>query len=159
MSWTFEDAPDWLKEQIKGELVTESLAWVMGKDIRKGMATHSEICLALYLASLNAPLNHNATEIYLYLSTALMTARGVDVPEDIRVTKLNIDQVRELEEYRRTLYRKRGHARSAMSDALTEVFGKPRKQSQKPAMTAPATSGQQCLMISFDDPVLQQIKG
>jgi len=159
MSWTFDDAPEWLKDWIRGELQVEALAWSMDQDIRQGKATHAEICLALHLASLQAPLRHNATEIYLYLSTSLMASRGVSVPADIRVTSLTNEQERELDEYRHLLYRKRGRARSPVTDAMEEVFGKLHKRSKKPVTAAPAVSGQQCLLISFDEPVLQKIRG
>jgi hypothetical protein len=160
MSWTFNDAPDWMKEQIAGEMQIEALAWAMGKDIREGKSTKTEVCLALHLASLQAPLRHNPTEIYLYLSSAIMAARGVIVPEDIRITTLNKDQERELEEYQRLLYRKRGRSRSPITDAMEEVFGKPRKRAPVQSVTAPATPGQQCLLITFDDTTIkEQIRG
>lgn len=159
MSWTFEDAPDWLKDQIRGELQIEALALAMGKDIREGMATHAEVCLALHLASLQAPLRHNPAEIFMYLSTSLMEGRGVRIPDEIRVTELTVDQKRELDEYRHLLYRKRGKARSPITDAMQEVFGKPRKRQPVPATVPPAVFGQQCLMISFDDQDLQRING
>ncbi len=150
MSWTFDDAPDWLKDMIRQEHTIEALAGAMGKDIREGKATDAEICLALHLASLQAPLRHNPAEIYLYLATRLMEGRGVAVPDDVRVTKLNTDQERELEEYKRTLYHKRGRARSPITDAMQEVFGKPRKRAPEPVKQAPIVSGQQCLIGLFD---------
>jgi hypothetical protein len=158
MPWSFNDAPEWLKNKILGEMEIESIGWIMGKDIRKGRSTDAEICLALHLASLEAPLRHDPGEIFLYISTKCMEDYGMTVPADIRVTKLTRDQELELEHYRHILYRKRGRARSAISDAITNVFGKPRKRAPVAPTVAPARAGQQCLMINFDERVLQQIR-
>ncbi|MCK9593816.1 MAG: hypothetical protein M0Q91_17590 [Methanoregula sp.] len=122
-----ELVPDWLKQRISFEYEIESLAWLMGKDIRQGKATDAEICVSIYLASLQAPLDHDAGQIYLYVATGLMEGRGCNVPEDIRVTELTQDQARKLNEWKYQLYRKRGKVETQISKAIKEVFGKSRK--------------------------------
>jgi hypothetical protein len=118
--------PDWLKQRISFEYEVESLAWLLGKDIRQGKATDAEICVTIYLASLQAPLDHDAGQIYLYVATGLIEARGYTVPEDIRTTELTQDQARKLSEWKHMLYRKRGKAETQISKAIKEVFGKSR---------------------------------
>lgn len=144
MSWGFADLPDWLRMKIQGEYEIEALAWVMGKDIRQGKATDTEVCAALYCSGLSAPLTHDATEIYLYLCTSLLQEKGtVILDESIRVLSLTKDQERTLEEYRHLIYRKRGKAETPISRAVKEVFGtvkRPKKSVEEPCSTLPSNS-------------------
>jgi len=125
--WTFQDVPGWLRQQIAAEYEIEALCWCMGKDIRQGKATDSEICAGLMLAGLASPIEHNAAEIYIHLAAKLTEARGMPVPEDLRNTVLTRDQERELEEMRREIYRRRGRAETELTRALKDVFGKPQR--------------------------------
>lgn len=129
MGEAFDSLPDWLKNKIRYEFEIEALMWMMGKDIRQGKATDAEICATICLASVQAPLDHDAAQIYLYVGTALMQERGYEVPADIRTTELTQDQARKLNDWRYQLYRKRGKAETQITKSMKEVFGTRRKKS------------------------------
>lgn len=134
----YESLPQWIKNQINLEWEIESLAWVMGKDIREGKATDAEICASLYCASLVAPMDHDSGQIYLYICTKLLTEKGTEVPDDIRVTELTSDQARKLRDWRYQLYRHRGKAETTVSKAIKEVFGKRRRDKASQSAQSPA---------------------
>ena len=129
MGW-FETLPDWLKADIAFERETEALAWCMGKDIRQGKATEKEMLAALYCAGLSAPPDHEHAQIHLFLSTKILTERGMTIPEDIRVDQLTPYEQTILNQDLRALYRRRGKAKTPVSEAITEVFGKIGKKSK-----------------------------
>lgn len=121
------DLPEWLETQIRTDYEFEAMAQLMGKDVRNGQATDAEVCANLYTASLAVPLDSDATQIYLYLATALLHDRGTDVPEDIRVVALTAYQRETLNEYKRKIYRHRGKAETPLTKAMKEVFKPKRK--------------------------------
>lgn len=142
MSWSFADLPEWLRSKIQMEYEIEAMAWLMGKDIRQGKVTDAELAGVLYCANLSAPIGHDAGEIYLYVCTNLLQARGQTVPDDIRVTTLTQDQNRKIEEYRRMIYTRRGKAETRLSKAIKEVFGtaKRPKKPEELCSTQPSSS-------------------
>lgn len=119
--------PDWLREKVIAEQEIEALAFLLGKDLRGGLATETEAAAALMTLSFSAPLDHDATEIYLYLCTRLMEERGREVPPDIAVRALSEYQQHILTDIRGKIYRRRGKASTALTDAL-KVISKERKQ-------------------------------
>jgi hypothetical protein len=125
MGW-FDTLPDWIKSTIQQEHEIEAIAWIMGKDIRQSKATDAEICASLYCAGLTGPMHYDACQIYLYICTRLLTGKGWEVPDDIKVTELSRDQERQLSEWRWQLYTRRGKAETPLSLAMKEVFGKRR---------------------------------
>ena len=128
MTWTFGDLPPWLQTDITAERQVEALAWCMGKDLREGKATEKQMLAALSLASLEAPLDGDHAQIFFYLGTKIMAERGTDFPDDLRVDALSQYEQHILADDMITLYRRMGKAKSALTDALTEVFGKPGKR-------------------------------
>ena len=97
-SWQ-ETLPDW----IKPEITFQRLIQVMkGED---DLATDVEALAYMYPRSLEAPLDHDWTVIYCYLSTKVMESRmvrqGVTVPDDVRVDKLDDYQEQKLKELKR----------------------------------------------------------
>lgn len=132
----WDSVPGWIKEKIGQEHEIEALAWMLGKDIREGKATDAELAASLYCASLVAPMNHNAGQIYLYICTRLLDEKGWAVPSDIRVTELTSDQERELRDWRYELYRHRGKASTPLTRAIKEVFGTKRNP-KKPEQPQP----------------------
>lgn len=118
----FDIVPDWIKNRIQMEYEVEAFGWLMKKDIRQGKATDAEICASIFCASLTAPLTHEAGQIYLYVCTRLLQERGIEAPDDIRVTELTLDQERTLESWRHELYRHRGRAETEITKAIREVF-------------------------------------
>jgi len=133
----WESVPGWIKEKIWQEHEIEALAWMLGKDIREGKATDAEMAASLYCASLVAPMDHNAGQIYLFICTRLLEEKGWTVPSDIRVTELTSDQERELRDWRYELYRHRGKASTPMTRAIKEVFGNRRKTKNPQPVSQP----------------------
>ena len=75
--------PDW----IKGAIQIERLAQLMkGEET----ATDAEACAYLYTASLEAPIDSDWTQIYLYVAGKVVSKnREIQIPEDIGVDSLN----------------------------------------------------------------------
>jgi hypothetical protein len=132
MSWTLGDLPPWLRIDIAAERQIEALAWCMDKDLREGKATEKQMLAALSLASLEAPLDSDHAQIFFYLTTKIMEERGIKIPDDVRVDVLSQYEQHILAEDMITLYRRMGKAKTALTDALIEVFGKPGKRKKPP---------------------------
>jgi hypothetical protein len=78
--------PDW----IKSEVTLQRLIRLMkGND---GLATDVEALAYMYPRTLEAPLDHDWTQIYMYLATKVMGSRlsgkGAEIPADIKVERL-----------------------------------------------------------------------
>lgn len=100
--------PDWIKPEItkqrlihiirnKGDL----------KSVEAQMATDIEALAYMYPASLEFPLSHEWSQIYLYLSTKCLREANKPVPEDVAVEKLADWEMRELLTLKSWIYRKR----------------------------------------------------
>ena len=77
-------------------------------------ATDLEALIYMYPASLTFPFDHDWTEIYLYLGTRHF---GDKCPEDIKRESLRDDQMQDLRDLKRWIYRKRVEARKARAKA------------------------------------------
>jgi len=105
--------PDWLKNAITLERL------VMNMRVLKGelpTGTDAEACAYLMTASLTQPIDHDWTQIYLYIAGKAYKQwrtkdSGAEMPEDIRVETLNTDQERDLNRLKAWLYQKRTTAR------------------------------------------------
>jgi hypothetical protein len=128
MPWMFGDLPPWLQSDIAAEREIEALALCMGKDLREGKATDKQMLAALHLAALEAPLDSERANILLYLVTKIMSARGTTIPDDIKVETLSQYEQGILVNDKITLYRRMGKAKTPLTDAINEVFGKPGKR-------------------------------
>ena len=74
--------------------------------------TDAEACAYLYTAGLTAPMDHDWSQIYLYVATRTYARhKGGEVPKDIRVETLNEYQIGELKRLKDWLYRQRVKAR------------------------------------------------
>lgn len=133
MTGNWESVPGWIKDKIRAEHEMEAFAWLLGKNIRQGMATDAEMAASLFCASMQAPMTHDAGQIYLFICTRLLDEKGWAVPSDIRVTELNSDQTRTLRDWRYQLYRHRGKAETPITKAVKEVFRERRKKPQPEA--------------------------
>ena len=101
-----ESLPDWLLEEVKSERMISSLAGIMtGGESKVGNA---EVAVYLFTASLRAPMTHEDSEIYMYITTQLMKKRGTELPKDIRKEELTEYEQGLLENMRRMIYQKRG---------------------------------------------------
>ncbi len=76
------------------------------------IGTDAEACAYLYTAGLTAPMDHDWSQIYLYIAGKTYARhKGNQVPEDIQVESLNGYQLRELNRLKAWLYRKRTQVR------------------------------------------------
>ena len=91
--------PDW----IKGEVTLQRLIRLMKGD--DGLATDVEALAYMYPRALEAPLDSDWMQIYLYLGTKVMGSRLTDktaeMPADVRVEQLTPSQERDLMELKR----------------------------------------------------------
>jgi len=104
-SWA-DTIPEWLLEEVKAERMINGLISLMkGGEHKVGDA---EVCVYLLTASLASPMSSEFTQIYLYTATKLMTKRGMQVPEDVRVNELSEYETQELNDLKRRIYTSRG---------------------------------------------------
>lgn len=93
---------DTLPEWVRGQIIIERMiALIKGEP---GMATDAEAMAYIYPASLDAPLDHDWTEIYLYVSTKTMESAGKTVPPDVRVDNLDSYKMGLLRDLKRWIY-------------------------------------------------------
>ncbi len=103
-----DDIPDWLKSRITLERLLMNMSTFAGEE---HTGTDAEALAYLFPASLEAPMNHDWTEIYIYLASRVCTAEGKEVPKDIQVETLNDHQLEELYRLKRWIYERRIKAR------------------------------------------------
>lgn len=111
---------DTLPEWIKGEIQLQRLILLMAAqkdESLRGLATDAEALAYMYPASLEQPLDHDWTEIYLYLGTQVMSHnlsnRNSEFPEDIRKDSLSNYHMGLLNHLKRWIYERRVKARKA----------------------------------------------
>jgi len=85
--------PDWLKSTITLERLEMNMRALKGEEMT---GTDAEACAYLNTASLTQPMDHDWTQIYLYIATKVYekwrtVESGVTMPEDIRVESINDD--------------------------------------------------------------------
>jgi len=101
--------PDWLKNAITLERLEMNIRASRGEE---PTGTDAEACAYLYAAGLTAPMDHDWSQIYLYVSTRTYSRhKGSQVPDDIRVESLNDYQLGELNRLKAWLYQQRAKAR------------------------------------------------
>lgn len=105
--------PEWLKQGITIERLAMNLRALRGEE---ATGTDAEACAYLYTACLCFPLDHDWTNIYLYVTSQVYTRHrtketGVEVPGDIRVEKLNDQEIMDLRRLKGWIYQKRTQAR------------------------------------------------
>jgi len=99
-----EDLPEWLKTAIPLERLAMNMRALKG-ELPTG--TDAEACAYLYTAALTQPMDHDWTQIYLYIVSKTYTRwKKNEMPEDIRVESLRDDQVADLNRLKEWLYRK-----------------------------------------------------
>ena len=100
-----EDIPDRLKDRVPLERL------IMCMRAQKGetpTATDVEALIYMFPLTLEKPIGHDWTEIYLYLGTKVF---GEETPEDIRHETLSEEQMRDLNRLKAWIYDKRIAAR------------------------------------------------
>ncbi|TES87051.1 hypothetical protein E3J95_00420, partial [Candidatus Aerophobetes bacterium] len=97
--------PEWLKTSITLERLVMNMRAIKGEEMT---GTDAEACAYLNTASLTQPMDHDWTQIYLYIAGKTYTRwKKTEMPEDIRVESLNDDQMRDLNRLKAWLYHKR----------------------------------------------------
>ena len=101
--------PEWIKNAITLEMNMRALK---GEEMT---GTDAEACAYLYTAGLTVPMNHDWSQIYLYIASKTYSRhKGNQVPEDIQVESLNNYQMTELNRLKTWLYRQRTKIRQEM---------------------------------------------
>jgi len=101
--------PEWLKAAITLERMIGNMKALKGEELT---GTDAEACAYLYTTGLTTPMDHDWSQIYLYVAT--MTYRHWnkgEMPADIRVDSLNDYQLGELKCLKAWLYLRRIKAR------------------------------------------------
>ena len=68
---------------------------------------YAEALAYMYPRVMEAPMDRDWTDIYLYLGTKVMAGAGTEMPEDIRVESLNDGQMRDLNRLKAWIYQQR----------------------------------------------------
>ena len=117
---------DSLPEWIKGAITLERLISNV-EGLKRGAmtATDAEACAYLFTASLTAPLGHDWTQIYLYVAGKVYERHrtkdsGTTMPEDIRVTELDRNQLDDLAHLKAWIYDRRVKHRKGQEHAQRE---------------------------------------
>jgi hypothetical protein len=97
--------PGWLKEAITTERLMENMKALRGGELT---GTDAEACAYLMTVSLTQPMDHDWTEIYLYVATKVYARwRESEIPDDNRVESLRDEQLKELSRLKDWIYRQR----------------------------------------------------
>ena len=101
--------PDWLKNAITLERLEMNMRALKGEEMT---GTDAEACAYLYTVGLTAPMDHDWSQIYLYIAGKTYAChKGNHVPDDIQVESLNDYQMAELNRLKSWIYRKRTQVR------------------------------------------------
>ncbi|MBA7690174.1 hypothetical protein ES703_98698 [subsurface metagenome] len=102
--WATKDfIPEWLRNRITFDRMIELM--VANKEGREPVGTDSEALAYMMPASMEAPMGHNWTQIYLHLATVVIDQeKNKVVPDDIRVDKLDEMQQQDLHRLKRWIY-------------------------------------------------------
>jgi hypothetical protein len=102
--------PDWIRQEITVERMVENVKAIKNEEL---MGTDAEVVAYLYTASLEAPMDSDWVEIYLYMASKVMKRHTKqEMPADMRVIeKLTRNQEDDLLRFKRWLYETRVSAR------------------------------------------------
>lgn len=101
--------PDWLKNAITLERLAMNMKALKGEEMT---GTDAEACAYLNTASLTQPMDHDWTQIYLYVAGKTYTRwKKTEMPSDIAVDSINDYQMAELNRLKEWLYRRRTQVR------------------------------------------------
>ena len=136
-----DSLPDWLKTAITMDRLVMNMRALKGEEMT---GTDAEACAYLYTAALTQPMDHDWTQIYLYIANRVYSQwrskeSGVEVPEDIRVESLNDDQTRDLNRLKEWLHRTRTKGRSERD--LAERREKKKEEAAEREIAQPALFG------------------
>jgi len=103
---------DTIPEKVKQQITIERL--VMCMRAAKGeepTGTDAEALAYMYPRVMEAPMDRDWVDIYLYLGTKVMAGAGTEMPADIRRDTLDDDLMRKLNHLKAWIYQKRIQAR------------------------------------------------
>ena len=102
--------PSWIREEITVERMFENMQSLKGEE---SLAADAEVVAYLYTASLEAPMDSDWVEIYLYMASKVMKRHTKqEMPADMRVVeKLTRNQEDDLLRFKQWLYETRVRAR------------------------------------------------
>jgi len=101
--------PDWLKNAITLERLVMNVKISKGEEMT---GTDAEACAYLYTAGLTQPMDHEWSQVYLYIVTQTYRRWGEnEMPSDIAVESLRDDQMSDLNRLKAWLYHKRTQIR------------------------------------------------
>lgn len=104
--------PGWLKGAVTLERLEMAMKALKGEEMT---GTDAEACAYLHTASLTAPMDHDWSQIYLYIAARTYKRWGRnEMPADIAVDSISDSQTRELIRLKAWLYRQRTRARLEM---------------------------------------------
>lgn len=132
--WATRDMiPEWLRNRITLDRMIELM--VAHKEGREPIGTDSEALAYLIPASMEAPMGHDWSQIYLYLATVVMSGeKDKMVPDDIRVDKLDDMQQQDLMRLKRWLYStKLKHLGSRRKELRKEIKETEKEEPEKPS--------------------------
>ncbi len=127
--------PDWLKTAITLERMMGDMKALKGEE---PTGTDAEACAYLYTAGLTAPMDHDWSQIYLYVAT--MTYRHWnkgEMPADIAVDSISEYQMGELSRLKSWLYHQRVKARQEKDRAerrQEKEGAKAQREEEQPAL-------------------------
>lgn len=145
-AWGTRDMiPDWLFDQIKIDRLLELM--IAQKENRAPMGTDSEALAYMIPRTMEAPMGHDWTEIYMYLFNKVITSRPgnkVEVPEDLRKETISNYLMGDLLHLKRWIYEKKvQHRKARLKEERSQVKeaaeGKEEEPALQPAMFGPGT--------------------
>jgi hypothetical protein len=102
--------PERVKEQIPIERMLMNMMYLHGK-IPERTGTDAEALAYIYPRTLEAPLDRDWTDIYVYLGNQLAKSTGSEFPDDMKMDSLPAGLQRKLDHLKRWIYEKRVSAR------------------------------------------------
>ncbi len=105
--------PEWIRTSITLERLMENMKALKGEEMT---GTDAEACAYLYTACLTQSMDHDWSQIYLYIATQVIEKwrtkeSGVGMPADIRVDSLSDYQMAHLRQLKDWIYRRRAQVR------------------------------------------------
>ncbi len=101
--------PEKVKEQITIERLIMCMRGARGEEMT---GTNAEALAYMYPRTMEAPMDRDWTDIYLYLGTKVMAGAGSEIPEDIRKDSLDDYVMGKLNHLKAWIYEERIEARS-----------------------------------------------
>ena len=127
--------PDWLKNAITLERMVEDMKALKGEE---PTGTDAEACAYLNTASLSAPMDHDWSQIYLYIAgRSYKRWNKGEMPADIAVDSISDYQTEKLNRLKSWLYHQRVKARTGKDRAgrkQEKEEAKEQREEEQPAL-------------------------